>query len=110
MPTNYKVLGQVAPSATTATTLYTVPAATQAVVSTIVVANRAATAASFRIAIRPAGATLANEHYIAFDVALGASDSTTLTLGITLSATDVITVYASTANTSFNLFGSEITA
>lgn len=110
MPTTYKVLGQVAPSATTATTLYAVPSATSAVVSTIVVANRAATGATFRIAIRPAAATLANEHYIAYDVALGASDSTTLTLGITLAATDVITIYASTANTSFNVFGSEITA
>lgn len=110
MPTVYKVLGQSAPSATTATTLYTVPAATSAVVSTLVVANRAATSATYRIAIRPAGATLANEHYIAYDVTVGAADSTTLTLGITLAATDVITVYGSTANLSFNAFGSEITA
>ena len=109
MPTVYKVLGQSAPSATTATTLYTVPAATSAVVSTLVVANRAATSATYRIAIRPAGATLANEHYIAYDVTVGAADSTTLTLGITLAATDVITVYGSTANLSFNAFGSEIT-
>jgi hypothetical protein len=108
MATTYKVLGQSAPSATTATTLYTVPAATSAVISTLVVANRAATAATYRIAIRPAAATLANQHYIAYDVALGASDSTTLTLGITLAATDVVTIYASTANTSFNIFGSEI--
>jgi hypothetical protein len=110
MATTYKVLGQLAPSATTATTLYTVPSATSAVISTLVVANRAATSATYRIAIRPAGATLANEHYIAYDVALAGSDSTTLTLGITLNATDVVTVYASTANTSFNIFGSEITA
>jgi hypothetical protein len=85
-------------------------ASTSAVVSTLVVAKRAATAATYSIAIRPAAATLANQHYIAYDVALGASDSTTLTLGITLAATDVVTIYASTANTSFNLFGSEITA
>jgi glucose-6-phosphate dehydrogenase assembly protein OpcA len=110
MPTIYKVLGQLAPSATTATTLYTVPSATSAVVSTIVVANRAATSATYRIAIRPAGATLANEHYIAYDVAVGGADSTTLTLGITLAATDVVTIYASTANTSFSVFGSEITS
>ena len=110
MPTTYKVLGQSAPSATTATTLYTVPSATNAVVSTIVVANRETTSATYRIAIRPAGATLANQHYIAYDVAVGGSDSTTLTLGITLAATDVVTIYASTANTSFNLFGSEITS
>lgn len=110
MPTTYKVLGQSAPSATTATTLYTVPALTSAVISTIVVANRASTAATYRIAIRPAGATLANQHYIAYDVTVGGGDSTTLTLGITLAETDVITVYASTANTSFSAFGSEITA
>jgi hypothetical protein len=87
-----------------------VPSATSTVVSTLVVANRAATAATYRIAIRPAGATLANEHYIAYDVTVGASDSTTLTLGITLATTDVVTVYASTANLSFNAFGSEITS
>ena len=108
MATTYKVLAQLAPSATTATTLYTVGSGKSAVVSTLVVANRAGSPAQFRIAVRPAGATLANEHYIAYDVTVGASDSTTLTLGITLAATDVITVYASTANLSFNVFGSEI--
>lgn len=108
MPTAYKVLGQVAPSATTNTTLDTVPSATQAVVSTISVCNRAATAATYRIAVRPAGATLANEHYIAYDASIAANNSTFITVGITLAATDVITVYASTANLSFSAFGSEI--
>lgn len=110
MPTIYKVLAQAAPAATTDTTLYTVPASTESVISTLIVANRAATAATFRIAIRPNGATLANEHYIAYDVAVGASDSTTLTLGLTVDAADVITVRASTADLSFSVFGSEITA
>jgi hypothetical protein len=110
MPTVYKVLGQSAPSATTATTLYTVPTSTEAVISTLIVANRATSAATYRISIRPNGATLANQHYIAYDVAVGASDSTTLTLGITLDAADVLEVYASTANLTFNAFGSEITA
>jgi hypothetical protein len=108
MAITYKVLGQSAPSATTNTTLYTVPASTSAVVSTIVVANRSTSVAGYRIAIRPNGATLANQHYIAYDVVVGASDSTTLTLGITLATTDVITIYASTANLSFSVFGSEI--
>jgi hypothetical protein len=109
MPTTYKVLGQSAPSATTNTNLYTVPADTSAVVSTLVVANRVGSTATYRIAIRPAGSTLANQHYIAYDVVVGAADSTTLTLGITLAATDIITVYAGTANLSFSVFGSEIT-
>jgi hypothetical protein len=108
MPTTYKVLGQVAPSATTNTTLDTVPSATQCVVSTIAVCNRAATAATYRIAVRPAGATLANEHYIAYDAAISANNSTFITIGVTLAATDVITVYASSANLSFSAFGSEI--
>jgi glucose-6-phosphate dehydrogenase assembly protein OpcA len=108
MATTYKVLGQSNPSATTATTLYTVPSATEAVVSTIVIANLTATAATFRIAIRPNGATLANSQYIAYDITVGASDSTALTLGITLDAADIITVYASTANLTFTAFGSEI--
>jgi hypothetical protein len=108
MATVYKVLAQSAPSATTNTNLYTVAAGTSAVVSTLVVANRAASPATYRIAVRPGGATLANQHYVAFDVTVGASDSTTLTLGITLAATDVITVFASTANLTFSVFGSEI--
>lgn len=108
MPASYKVLAQSAPSATTNTDIYTVPSSTEAVLSTIVVANRAASPATYRIAVRPNGATLANQHYIAYDVTVGAADSTTLTLGITVDAADVITVYASTANLSFNVFGSEI--
>ena len=102
-----KVLGQVNPSATTATTLYTVPSAKSAVVSSLIICNQAATAATFRIAVRPAGATLAAVHYIAYDVTVGASDTTALTLGITLATTDVITVYASTATLSFHAYGDE---
>jgi glucose-6-phosphate dehydrogenase assembly protein OpcA len=108
MPVTYKVLAQSAPSATTATDIYTVPSATATIVSSIVVANRATTAASYRIAVRPNGATLANQHYLAYDVNVAGGDSTTLTLGITMDAADVVTVYASTANLSFNIFGSEI--
>jgi glucose-6-phosphate dehydrogenase assembly protein OpcA len=103
----YKVLGQSNPSATTATTLYTVPAASSAVVSTISVCNQASTAATFRIAVRPAGAALAAQHYIVYGATVPASDTTMLTVGLTLAATDVITVYASSATVSFNAYGSE---
>jgi glucose-6-phosphate dehydrogenase assembly protein OpcA len=108
MATTYKVLGQVNPSATTATTLYTVPASTQTVVSTISVCNLSGAELSFRIAIRPGGATLANQHYIAYDSKVAGNDTTFITVGATLGATDVITVYASTTNVTFNAFGSEI--
>ena len=108
MATTYKVLGQSNPSATTDTSLYTVPAATEAIISTITVCNQAATAGTYRIAVRPDGASIAKQHYVAYDVSLPGNASDTLTLGITVDATDVITVRASSADFSFNAFGSEI--
>lgn len=108
MANTYKVLGQVAPSATTTTTAYTVPSSSSAVISTIVIANRDLSDASYRIAVQPNGGALSNEHYVAYDITIGGGDSTALTLGITLGDLDVVSVYASTANLSFSLFGSEI--
>lgn len=108
MATTYKVLGQEAPAATTDTTLYTVPSSTNTVVSTLSVANRGITT-TFRVAVRPNGASISNEHYIVYDATIAAGDSIFLTLGITLEATDIVSIYAGTANLSFGLFGSEIT-
>lgn len=109
MAITYKVLGQSNPTANTNTDLYTVPSATSAVCSTLVVCNQAATGATFRVAVRPAGAAIATQHYLSYDVSLNANDSVTLTIGITLAATDVVTVRANSATVSFNLFGSELT-
>jgi len=104
----YKVLGQVAPSATTETDLYTVPAATETVVSTLVVANRAATSATYRISVSVNGAATATKDYLIYDATINANSTVALTLGITADATDKIRVYASTANLSFSAFGSEL--
>jgi hypothetical protein len=112
MPTTYKVLGQVQTSTLGASTegdLYTVPAATTAVVSTIAICNLTGTAATYRIAVRPAAdATTANKHWIVFGATVAASDSSFLTLGVTLAAGDKIRVFGSTTTLSFSAFGSEI--
>lgn len=108
MASDYKILGQEAPLATTNTDVYTVPSATKAVVSTIVVANHALTSGSFRLAVVKNGESIAQKHYLAYDVPIGASDSTTLTLGVTMGAGDVLTAYCSSADMSVNVFGSEI--
>jgi hypothetical protein len=108
MAITYKVLAQSAPSATTNTDVYTVGSGKQTTISTITVCNRSATIATYRIAVRPNGATIANEHYIAYDAPIGSNDSVTWTIGMTVDAADVVTVYASTANLSFNIFGAEI--
>ena len=108
MATTYKVLGQSNPSATTATTLYTCPAATQTIISTISICNQAATSATYRIAVRPNGATLAPEHYVVYDATIQANTTAAYTLGLTIDASDVVTIYASASTMSFNAFGSEI--
>jgi hypothetical protein len=108
MATEYKVLSQTAPAASTLTTAYTVPASTQTVVSTIVITNYGVSEASYRISIAKAGAADAQVQYLAYDVTMPKSDAMALTLGITLATTDVVRVYSSTGSINFTIFGSEI--
>ena len=108
MATTYKVLGQSALSATTNTDVYTVPSATEAVISSITVCNRTGSPVTYRVAIRPNGATIANEHYLAYDVTVNGSDTTIMTIGLTVNAADVVTCYASAASLSIGVYGSEI--
>jgi hypothetical protein len=108
MATTYKILGQSAPAATTAADVYTVGSGLQAVISTVTVCNRATGSATYRVSVRPNGDAQANQHYLAYDSSVPANDTIALTLGLTLDAADVVTVYGSSANLSFNVFGSEI--
>lgn len=105
----YKVLGQVAPSATTLTTLYTVPALTSTVVSSIVVANTSSSADTFRIAIEIAGAGDDIKQYLYRDITIPGNNTFEATMGITLATTDVVKCYSGSGNCSFNMFGTEIT-
>jgi len=107
MATAYKVLGQSNPAATTNTTLYTVPAATQTVASTLSICNQGVST-TINVAVRPAGAALTASQYILYALPVNANDSLFLTLGVALATTDVVTIYAGTANVSFSLFGSEL--
>ena len=109
MTDTLKVLFQTDPSAATLTNAYTVPASTSAVLSTIVVANRSATATSFRLSIGVAGLGDNNCQYIAYDVTIAGNAVHTFTLGISLAATDVVRVYATLATLSFSGFGVEVT-
>ncbi len=102
-----KVLGQSAPGAASLTDIYTVPALTTAVASSIVVCNRSATPTTFRVAVRPAGGAIANQMYLYFDVAIPGNDTFIATVGISLATTDVVSVYATLATVSFTLFGQE---
>jgi hypothetical protein len=107
MTESIKVLGQLKPAAATLSALYTVPALNFAVGSTLTVCEQGGVVAAFRIAVSVAGAAISAEQYIAFNTALAANETKAFTLGITLGAGDVVRVYSSTGNVSFNLFGSE---
>lgn len=107
MATTVKVLGQVTPVAATLTTVYTVPASTSTVVSSLVVCNQSSTTTTFRVAIRPAGAVIDPKHYIYYNVTIAGNDTFIFTGGITLATTDVISVYATLATLSFNVYGQE---
>lgn len=109
MPNTFKILAQSAPSSGTDTTLYTVPSATQVISNVLWVCNRGTANATFRVAIRPDGATLANEHYIVYDATVAANDSIPVNNIPPMDANDVVTVRASTAAFSFTLGGCEIT-
>ena len=109
MARTLKVLGQIKSAVATLETLYTVPASTSTVVSTLLVCNQSATATSFRVAIRPAGAAIDPKHYLYYDIALAGNDSFACTLGFSLATTDVVSVYATLGTLSFSLFGQENT-
>lgn len=111
MASSYKVLGQVDISSSSLTDVYTCPASTETVISTVIIANRASSVDTFRMAMRTEGDPISDKHYLAYDVPLAANDSTTLTLGISMEATDVLTVAGggTASELSFNVFGAEVT-
>ncbi len=106
MASVYKILGQTVVTADTDTTLYTVPAATSAVVSNVTVCNIGGTERTFRIAVR--NAAIGNKNYLIYDTPIPPNDSYEKCSGITMEAGAIITVRASHADVVFSAFGSEI--
>ena len=102
-----KPLVQAAPSATTETDLYTVPDETMTTVSSLVVCNRAGTAGTVRVSVSVGGAATTDKDYLLYDKSVAANDYITLVIGITIKESDVMRVYASSGDFSFNLFGVE---
>ena len=109
MAEKYKVLGQKNPLAATLTDAYVVPVSTEAVISSIMVANRSNIKTKFRISVAVNGAASSNEQFIAFDVDITGNNMQEITIGMTLGAGDVVRVFATLATLSFNIFGTEIT-
>ncbi len=109
MPNVYKSPAQLEPAAQTLSTLYTVPADTQAVVSNIHACNLGMTSASIRVAVRPDGAAISDQHYLFFGLTVTPFDTIEFAHGVTMDASDVLSVWSSTGSVSFNLSYAEVT-
>lgn len=104
-----KVLGQTIPIGGNLVALYTVPSNSQSSISTLVICNQNNVGTSFNISVSIGGAADTPAQYIYYQIPLDVNDTFTATIGISLSAGDVIRCLSSTGNVSFNLFGVEIT-
>ena len=100
MATTTKTLFRGAATTTVGTTLYTVPASTTTVVTSIVITNTTGTAGTFTLGL--AGTNLATT------VSVGGFDSTVLDLKQVLVATNTITGGASAITINFHIAGVEI--
>jgi hypothetical protein len=108
MTTVYKVLGQLAPVANTATTLYTVPASNSAVCSSMTICNASGSNANVSVQVAVANAASSTSQNLVSNNTVVTGDTLFMTLGVTLAATDVVRVTSSMANVAFQVFGSEI--
>mgnify|MGYP007083442456 FL=1 len=105
----YKILGQSAPASTANADLFTVASGRHNIVSTLVIANTTGTAATARVFARIGGATAATSNAVMYDVSIAANSTNSFTLGISMNATDILTVQTGTSNAlTFTAFGVEI--
>ena len=104
----YKILGQINPTTTSLTDLYTVPAAKEAFCSTLSISNFGATTANVTVAVREAGASFNPKQLVLSNIPIVPSDSLFLTIGLSLYQNDVVSVSSTTSSIAFGLFGSEI--
>jgi hypothetical protein len=111
MAIHYKILGQVVPSAAnTYTQLYPCPTGKEAICSSLTVANLSTDDVLYRVRVRQAGASANDKQVLVYDTAAAAGVSQALQLSMTLSAGDIVEVYAASTSIAFNLFGSEVDA
>jgi hypothetical protein len=112
MPNTYKILGQVNPSANTQSNVYVVPAATEAVVNSLTIANQGTSNVSYSVIVMPSSefATPASngKYFLIRGSSMPGGDTATLTLSLTLPAGAVLAANTNSGSLSFSAFGVEI--
>jgi len=109
MATNYKY-SQIQGTASTGTyaTLYTTPAATQAVISSLVITNQSSSSVTVRIGLDATAGTPSASEWLVYDAAIAGNDTVALTLGVALDAAKFVRVSSSATTCNFTAFLSEI--
>jgi hypothetical protein len=104
-----KQLGRGNPGAV-ATTLYTLPAATTAILKNVAVCNTTASAQTYRIFMDNTGATYNAASALVYDDTLAANETKFLELFVGMATVGgTLGVYASSAGVTFSAYGAEIT-
>lgn len=109
MPSAYKILGQSKPANTSVATLYTVPAGTETVVSTLTATTITSTSSVIDIYVVPAAGSASDANAVVFGVSLAGSSVQAFSLGLTLGAGASLQVKTGTGNlVTFQAFGQEV--
>jgi hypothetical protein len=109
MATSYKILYQYTPSDTSAHSQTAVSSGVSQIISSLVIANVTASDAAASVYVKSGAAGTAIQNAILYNVIIEANSSVALSLGITLTATDVISFQSGTATAlTFTAFGTEI--
>ena len=108
----YKILGQVQPTGNILTTIYTVPAATNTMISTITICNQSVNTVSINVAANVSGSAVTTKNFIVSSYSLGAAETLVLEPRISLNVGSIlsanITGANAASNVSINAFGVEI--
>jgi hypothetical protein len=108
----YKILGQVQPTGNILTTIYTVPAATNTMISTITICNQSPNTVSINVAANVSGSAVTTRNFIVSGYSLGAAETLVLEPRISLNVGSILSANITGANASSNIsinaFGVEI--
>jgi hypothetical protein len=105
--TEKRLAGPTNLSATTETTLYTVPSSTSAIIKQIVVCNTTVGAVNFSLSLVPYGSSAATPNRLFFNLSIAANETVFLDVSQAMTAGDFISAYSSAANVTVTISGVE---
>jgi hypothetical protein len=108
----YKILGQIQTTENVLTTIYTVPAATNTMISTITICNQSPNTVSINVAANVSGSAVTTRNFIVSGYSLGAAETLVLEPRVSLNVGSILSANVTGANASSNIsinaFGVEI--